>query len=178
MKKGLSVIIAIVCLVILCLAFIPGRSDENSEYLRIHIRANSNSSVDQNIKYEVKNAVVDYLTPRLAECESREKAYALLKSALSEIRRTVDKILKNNRFNYASEVVLVNEEFPARAYDDLVLEAGYYDALLILLGEGTGDNWWCAVYPPLCFVGEYNPNGQIKYKSKLMEIIENFKKGR
>ena len=63
---------------------------------------------------------------------------------------------------------LNNEYFPTRAYDDLVLENGYYDALIIELGSGKGDNWWCVVYPPLCFA---DCTQKIEYKSKFLEII-------
>jgi stage II sporulation protein R len=72
---------------------------------------------------------------------------------------------------------VLNEKFPTRSYDGFVLEGGFYDALIIKLGAGEGDNWWCVVYPPLCFLeAEYTDGQGIKYKSKIFEIIENWKK--
>ena len=80
-----------------------------------------------------------------------------------------------NGFNYGCKAYIDAENFPTRSYDDVVLEAGVYDALILNLGSGKGDNWWCVVYPPLCFIGG-NDNGQnnIVYRSKLLEIIEDF----
>ena len=72
---------------------------------------------------------------------------------------------------YKSRAVLREELFPTRTYDNLTLESGFYDALIVELGEGKGDNWWCVVYPPLCFVE--SGHGYV-YKSKIVEIIKNF----
>ena len=90
---------------------------------------------------------------------------------LEEIEKVADSVLNENGFSYSSKAGVRNELFPTRKYDDLVLDGGYYDALIIELGDAKGDNWWCVVYPPLCFTGE----GQgYQYKSKIKEIIDNF----
>ena len=71
------------------------------------------------------------------------------------------------------------EQFPDRSYNGVTLAAGVYDALIVELGSGSGNNWWCVVYPPLCFVGgESNGTNQIVYKSKLLEIIRNWQNNR
>ena len=76
-----------------------------------------------------------------------------------------------DEFTVGSEALIRNEKFPTRVYGELTLDCGYYDALIINLGSGKGDNWWCVVYPPLCFTGE----GQnYVYKSKIHEIIKRF----
>lgn len=137
-------------------------------YLRIHIRANSNSTLDQNIKYQIKDHVVEYLTPKFLNCTSKTQALTILKNNLSIIKSLADKILSQNGFSYQSQPYINNEYFPTRSYNELVLENGYYDALIIKLGQGRGDNWWCVVYPPLCFV-ENSQN--VEYKSKFLEII-------
>ena len=85
----------------------------------------------------------------------------------SAVKRLIDGFLIKKGFNYRSRVEIRNEKFPTRVYEDLTLEAGYYDALIIELGEGKGDNWWCVVYPPLCFTGGEN----VKYRSKIYELI-------
>lgn len=141
-----------------------------TEYLRIHIRANSNLGADQNIKYKIKDAVVSCLTPIIAECDTKEKAEKLIASALPKIEKTADGILKLNGFSYTSRAELKNEEFPTRVYGNLTLEKGFYDAIILYLGEGVGDNWWCVVYPPLCFVGSGSP----VYRSKIIDIINDF----
>ena len=158
--------------IILILLFCPLTTSTNSEYLRIHIRANSNSDIDQSVKYEIKDAVVDALIPILSTCTTKDEASTALKNNFEYIESIADNILEKNNFNYKSNAKLSYEEFPTRTYGDLTLEAGFYDALILELGEAKGDNWWCVVYPPLCFVnGSTQVNG---FKSRIIEIINNF----
>lgn len=142
-----------------------------TEYLRIHIRADSNEECAQAVKYKVKDAIVEYLTPKLAECDTKQKAEQVISDSLSEIQAVADRVLKDNGLNYISNAKLNTEKFPTRTYKNLTLDAGYYDALIVELGSGKGDNWWCVVYPPLCFTdGE---SGYV-YKSKIKQIINDF----
>ena len=99
----------------------------------------------------------------------------LLEENLSNIECVADNVLLENGFNYKSKAELNEEYFPTRSYGEYTLENGFYDALIVNLGSGNGDNWWCVVYPPLCFIGSEGTYGKnIKYKSKLVEIIQNF----
>lgn len=174
MKKIILAVVALVVLVAV-VAVVPSKKT-NADFLRIHIRADSNNTADQNVKYEVKNAVVDFLTPYLANATSKQKAMSIVKSRLKDIEEVCDKVLAQNGFTYSSHAKLTEEQFPDRAYGDVTLAAGVYDALIIELGSGSGNNWWCVVYPPLCFVGgESNGTNQIVYKSKLQEIVNEWK---
>ena len=158
--------------IILILLFCPLTTSTNSEYLRIHIRANSNSDIDQSVKYEIKDAVVDALIPILSTCTTKDEASIALKNNFEYIESIADNILEKNNFNYKSNAKLSYEEFPTRTYGDLTLEAGFYDALILEIKKTKGDNWWCVVYPPLCFVnGSTQVNG---FKSRIIEIINNF----
>ncbi len=141
------------------------------EYLRIHVRAHSNLEEDQSVKYLVKDAVVEYLTPFIAECDTKKKAERMLKEKLSQIERVANQVLKANGKDYLSKASVREELFPTRVYKNLCLENGFYDALILNLGSGEGDNWWCVVYPPLCFTGE---GTSYVYKSKIKEIIDGF----
>lgn len=167
MKKIiLCFVLVLGCLGLLIIAT-PAQT--NSEYLRIHIRANSNLAIDQTVKYQVKDAVVDFMIPLLAECETLEESKQMVTENLSAIERVAENILWQNGFSYKASAQIKNEEFPTRSYGELTLESGFYDALILNLGEGKGDNWWCVVYPPLCFV-----NGGITantFKSRILEII-------
>ena len=161
-------------LAIIILSAIGLNLEENNvkkEYLRIHVRAHSNLEEDQAIKYLVKDAVVEYLTPFIAECDTKEKAERMLKGKLFEIERVADQVLKLNGKDYKSKASVREEEFPTRVYGSLCLENGFYDALILNLGSGEGNNWWCVVYPPLCFTGE---GSSYVYKSKIKEIIDGF----
>lgn len=177
MKK--IVIVAVALLAVLAVIAAVPQSDTNADFLRIHIRADSNSDADQNVKYKVKAAVVEYLTPYIAQADSKQKAMNIVNAQLGNIEKVCDKTLAQNGFTYTSRAKLCAEQFPDRAYNGVTLAAGVYDALIVELGSGSGNNWWCVVYPPLCFVGgESNGSNQIVYKSKIMEIIRKWQNNR
>lgn len=173
--KKIAIIIALILISASVVFFSSSTEDVKADYLRIHIRANSNSAKDQSIKYRVKEEIIKYLTPKLVSCQSKEQAVKTVESNLREIESIADKTLDADGFKYTSAADIKREEFPTRSYEDLVLEAGEYDALIINLGTGTGDNWWCAVYPPLCFVPTGNSGEDFVYRSKIYDIIEKFK---
>ena len=157
--------------IIVGLSFQPVSENENSEILRIHIRANSNSQVDQDVKYKVKNQLVDYMIPLLKDIESKQDVEDVIINNKKKIESFIDSILLNNGFNYSSNLKITNEEFPTRVYNGVTFESGFYDALIVELGQAKGDNWWCVIYPPICFTN-FNKNGnKVVYKSKIMEII-------
>ncbi len=149
-----------------------GYTKEEAEYLRIHIRANSNSEEDQKIKYSVKEEIINYLTPHIAQCHTKSDAAKVIAQKSKTLEYIIDGILKRNGLDYSSRISIKNEKFPTRVYEDLTLESGYYDAVIVELGEAKGDNWWCVVYPPLCFTG----GNDVKYSSLILQIIEEFKK--
>ena len=142
-----------------------------TEYLRIHIRADSNIESAQAVKYKVKDAVIEYLTPFIAECDTKKKAQTLISDRLKGIEKVADQVLKNNGFTYTSRARVKKEEFPTRFYGDTCLKSGIYDALIIELGSGEGDNWWCVVYPPLCFTGD---GIAYEYRSKIKDVLDKF----
>lgn len=173
MKNFLITFIVIV-LVIAAAVFVTRVSVENetqTDYLRIHVRANSNSQIDQNIKYKVKDEVVKFITPYVSECYDKQTAMEIMNEILPEIEEVCDKTLKANGFNYTSKASIRNEQFPTRVYGELTLESGLYDALIVELGSGTGDNWWCVIYPPLCFT---SATTEVEYRSAIYDIINKF----
>ncbi len=171
MKKFVFILVVIIGLVALSV-FLP-KQNENYEYLRLHIRANSNLSVDQNVKYEIRNELVKFLTPYFSELKSKEQAIEMVNNLTPTLERVCDEILLNNGFSYKSNVKINNEYFPTRTYANTTLESGYYDAVIIELGEAQGDNWWCVMYPPLCFVNKNEESMQINFKSKIVEWFDN-----
>jgi stage II sporulation protein R len=168
-------IIAIIVLSVAGICLVP--STPKTEYLRIHVRADSNDDCDQAVKLLVKDAVVEYLTPFIAECDTKKKAENMLKDRLGGIEEVAREVLTEKGFTYGCKASIKNEKFPTRKYGALSLESGFYDALILELGSGKGDNWWCVVYPPLCFTGEKGVG--YEYRSKIKEIIDEFyeKKG-
>ncbi len=148
-----------------------GDNDVNADYLRIHIRANSNSDADQRVKYEVKAAVVEALTPKLAGVSSKSEAMEIIRDNLSLIDGVSVSTLELNGYHYGAKARLCEEDFPTRTYGELTLTGGVYDALIVDLGSGEGDNWWCVVFPPLCFVAD-GEGEKVTYKSLIAEWLQ------
>ena len=142
-----------------------------TQYLRIHIRADSNENEAQAVKYCVRDCLVDYLTPMVAYCQTKEQAEKKIAEKLDELSAVAQKVVRENGFSYGVKAELKTEQFPTRIYDGYTLPAGEYTALIIKLGRGEGDNWWCVVYPPLCFAAT---TSDVIYKSKIKEIIDRF----
>ena len=174
MKKFLFIALLVGCIgaiAIFCGLKRGGAETEADAYLRVHIRADSNEAGAQAVKYKVRDAVVEFLTPTVADCPTKDAAMKKIGEKLSEIEEVAKKVLRENGFSYGARASLRREEFPTRVYENATLEAGEYDALILELGSGKGDNWWCVVYPPLCFT---SGGGNIVYKSKILEIIQKF----
>ena len=121
--------------------------------------------------FKIKDEIVNFLTPIISSCNIKKDFENKLKQNLKNIECISNNILAQNNFDYKSSAKIDNEYFPVRSYDNLTLENGYYDALIIKLGSGEGDNWWCVVYPPLCFL---NSNADYKYKSRIAELIKKY----
>ena len=168
----------IICSVI-CIGLILGLSglvnltevSQKTQYLRIHIRANSNSDEDQSVKYKVKDEIVEALIPLLADVESFDEAKSIVSQNFGYIEEVANKTLLDNGFFYTSSASIKNEYFPTRSYDEITLEEGYYDALILNLGSGDGDNWWCIVFPAFCFT-QTKKIDNIEYISRIWEIIK------
>ena len=149
-----------------------GSNSDTSAYLRIHIRADSNEAEAQAVKYLVRDGIVEYLTPIVACSETKTAAMSGVRACLDGIEKTAEQILLAHGFSYGASAKIAKETFPTRVYENYTLPAGEYTALIVELGSGKGDNWWCVVYPPLCFAAPKGVN--VIYKSKILEIIENW----
>lgn len=154
----------------ICAPYLSGSQTE-TEYLRLHIRANSNSQEDQRVKYMVKDAIIEALIPLLSEAETKDDAKKIVSNNFEYINSVADRVLKAEGFSYSANSKITTEEFPTRTYENITLEAGEYEAVIIELGSGTGDNWWCLVYPAFCFTKTKNSTNYV-YISKIWEIIE------
>ena len=119
--------------------------------LRLHVIANSDSEEDQALKLLVKSAVVDYISPLSFGLSDREEAKEVLSGHLEEIRILSEKVLRDNGCSEPVAVSISNCYFPVKTYGDLTFPSGRYDALRIQIGNAQGKNWWCVLYPPLCF---------------------------
>ena len=173
MRCLLSIAISMI-IIVFSFCFVGCDNIENSEILRIHIRANSNSENDQEIKLSVRDELVEYITMSIDNCGSCDEVKDTLNNRLEDIEGLADNVLKSSGYEYSSQARISREYFPTRSYDGISFPAGYYDALIVELGTGKGDNWWCVAYPPLCFVGDDMGDSRIRYRSKIIEIIKKY----
>lgn len=139
------------------------------EYIRMHIRADSDDPNAQAVKYLVRDAIMETLTPMVAECESFDEAAQRLAGVQAELSEAATAVLHGQGLSYTASVTFRREQFPTRVYGAYTLPAGEYLSLIVELGKAEGQNWWCVIYPPLCFAGQ--PGVPIRYKSKIAEII-------
>jgi len=126
----------------------------SSSVIRFHCLANSNSTADQTLKLEVRDRVLAEIEPMVSQSKSKEETVEILEKSINEMRQVALQTVKENGKDYDVRVSLENCSFPMKNYGDAVFPAGNYDALRVEIGAAEGKNFWCVVFPPLCFVDE------------------------
>ena len=175
-----------------CTYFTASAGTVKEDVVRLHILANSNSEIDQEVKLKVRDALLETNASILSDDVTKENAKEHFENSKEILLKTAKKTLKENDFNYNVKITLQEEYFNTRSYENLTFPAGQYTALKVVLGEGEGKNWWCVMFPPLCVPaadgleinettadyltdsGEKIVNGGEKYiiKFKFLEIYE------
>ncbi|MBQ8166485.1 MAG: stage II sporulation protein R [Lachnospiraceae bacterium] len=139
--------------------------------IRFHVRANSNSDVDIALKYTVRDKVLAEIEEGLKACETKDEAKEYLTENLELIKVVAEEALSAEGYNYSVKAYLTNDYFPIRQYGDMVLPAGYYEALRIDIGLANGENFWCLLYPTMCVPveagGVVTQDGQQEIKESL-----------
>ena len=120
----------------------------SEKFVRFHIVANSNSPTDQAVKMKVRNAIFSEID--FSSITSKDEAVAFFNAHQEDISRIANRVLSENGFSYQAQVSVGKRQFPVREYTDFVLPAGTYDAVCVTLGEGSGENFFCVMYPSLC----------------------------
>lgn len=147
--------------------------------IRFHVIANSDNEADQNLKLKIKNKVIEYLYDKLNNSQSLEESREIIQSNMSAVKNIASGIVKENNYNYDVNVELGRENFPEKSYGNIVLPQGNYEAFRIIIGSGEGRNWWCVMFPPLCFVDE--SKAEVKYdetEEKLEKQVDNCEKNK
>ena len=142
-----------------------------SKILRFHVMANSDSVQDQEVKEKVRDAVGVYLQPLLKEADNLEETKQLVEENMSQIIAVAKKTLNENGFDYEVSARVTNTFFPEKTYGAYTFPKGEYDALQIIIGEGTGQNWWCVLYPNMCFRGAVFEVVEKNAKEALREVL-------
>lgn len=120
--------------------------------IRFHVRANSDSKEDQELKLMVRDAVCEYLSPKLKESENIEMTRSIVNESIEEIKGIALEVIHSQGKDYTVEAYFEKAYFPLKVYGDMAFPPGEYEAFRIDIGGGKGQNWWCVMYPPLCFV--------------------------
>lgn len=172
----------------------------SNNFLRLHIVANSDSTDDQMLKYKIRDAVIEYITPFFDGVQSKDDALNILNEHKNDIYNISYEVASSNGYYYPITVSVGNFYFPTREYDTITLPEGYYDALKIELGNSKGQNWWCVMFPSICLlesnssdisntseellkqnldseeysiISNENNSVDLKIKFKLIELFEN-----
>lgn len=130
------------------------QEDIAKDIIRFHVIANSDDDDDQELKYQVKDALVKSLTPYLKDSKDKDEARDILIDKMPLIKNLAEQTIEDCGYNYSVSITLSPSYFPMKVYGDYVFPPGYYEALQVCIGEAKGKNWWCVMFPPLCFVDE------------------------
>lgn len=177
--------------------------DIANSVFRLHVIANSDSAEDQALKLKVRDSLLLYMNNLSKNCSSKEEVIELAKQNQEQLKQIAEKTIIENGFSYPVSVEIGISDFPTKTYGDISLPAGTYDALRVKIGDSKGKNWWCVMFPPLCFVDvssgivpedskeemkenlndeEYDlisktDDNEIHFKFKLIEFFQNLRLG-
>lgn len=129
---------------------VRAQSELSSKVIRIHVIANSNSDVDQALKMEVRDKVLDLCETLVSDCPDRDSAERALEDNSNEITNVAKAAINDAGLSYSVTSSLSSEFYPTREYDSIRLPAGEYLSLRVVIGEGEGSNFWCVLFPPIC----------------------------
>lgn len=141
--------------------------------IRIRIIPNSNSEFDQRVKRSVRNKLEITMYDLLKDAKSSEEASEIIKNNLELVDNDVKKILEDNNYDLGYKINYGYNYFPEKEYKGVKYEEGYYESLLVTLGKGEGDNWWCVLFPPLCLI-EGEEADKVEYKSIVEQILKKY----
>lgn len=146
-------------------------TDISSSVFRLHVIANSNSDEDQFLKYKVRDNLLNYMNNICKNCCSKEEAINIVSEHQDEFKQVALETIKSEGYPYDVKIEIGNFEFPTKEYGDISLPAGFYDALKVEIGKSEGRNWWCVMFPSLCFVDISSGIVPEKSKEELQNVL-------
>lgn len=172
MKYILSIIFIIIIYVVISNVVVANNLIPD-DAIRVRVIANSNSDYDQKIKYEVKDIVEDDMYKLLNGVTNISLARDKIKTNLDYVYNDIDKYLKSNNYNLGFDINFGYNYFPKKEFKGITYKEGNYESVVVTIGEGNGDNWWCVLFPPLCLI-EAEESTDIEYTSLVKEVIDKF----
>ena len=124
----------------------------SNNFFRLHILANSDSKLDQDLKLKVRDAIIEHMNSQSFSNTNKSEVINSVKNNLEIYKQIAEDTIEEAGFYYPVSIEIGNFYFPTKIYGNISLPAGYYDALRIKIGNAEGQNWWCSLFPPLCFV--------------------------
>lgn len=212
MKKKLNFILILTILIFLYIVLLSFNYSQAISYnlsdsvFRLHIIANSDSSADQELKLKVRDNIINYMNTLTSSSSDKKDVISMVNNHLDSFKEIALNTIKGNGYNYDVNIEIGNFHFPTKSYGDISFPAGNYNALKIEIGDAIGQNWWCVLFPPLCFVNsstgvvpddskntlkeninsesyeiisegnKSNNTSDIKIKFKIIEFFNNFRK--
>lgn len=142
------------------------------EAIRLRIIANSDTIKDQNIKNKIRKNI-DKEINKILETSTIDESRKKINENIDDIKKIIEKVLKEEKTDYKYSINFGSNYFPEKIYKNVKYEAGNYESLVVILGAGNGDNWWCVLFPPICVIEE-NETKNIEYKTYIREIMEKY----
>ena len=154
MKKYLLLLIVSVSFLLLsAYSYVNAVSNNLADSVfRLHVIANSDSEEDQNLKYKVRDSLIEYMNTLTNDMNTKDEVIQIAKEHIQDFKNIAQNVVKENGYDYEVNIGIGNFSFPTKTYGDISFPAGFYDALKVEIGKAEGQNWWCVMFPPLCFV--------------------------
>ena len=172
MKYILSIIFIIIVYVFISNIIVANNLIPD-DAIRVRVIANSNSDYDQKIKYDVKDIVEDDMYKLLNGVTDIDIARDKINSNLDYVYDDIDKYLKKSNYNLGFDINFGYNYFPKKEFKGITYKEGNYESVVVTIGSGNGDNWWCVLFPPLCLI-ESEESTDIEYSSLIKEIIDKY----
>ena len=161
------------CIVIMIIFISKDKIVIPKEAIRIRIIASSNEKKDQEIKKEVKNSIESDIYNLLKDTTNIEEARSILKDNIPTIDRKVNQVLTKYQEKY--NLNYGYNYFPAKEYKGIKYDEGLYESLVVSIGEGKGDNWWCVMFPPFCLMeAENNNTSEVEYRLIVKDLLNKY----
>ena len=182
MKKIFSIFLVF----IICIGILVGSTNEGcleaqlvslnydeikDKLIRFHVIANSDSDEDQAVKLLVRDKVIDYINIQLKDATEVDEARNILMDNIEEVNNIAINVLWENGFDYEAKTMISRENFPDKVYGDYLFPQGNYEAFRIIIGNGEGHNWWCVMYPNMCFSDSMYEVVDKEAGEKLREVL-------
>ncbi|WP_242847890.1 stage II sporulation protein R [Inediibacterium massiliense] len=139
--------------------------------IRFHVLANSDDPKDQELKLKVRDKIIEAMNPKFEKSQSLEESRRIIQKNIKEIETIAENEIQKNNQSYKVVASLGDYDFPTKNYGSITLPAGNYEALRVVIGKGEGQNWWCVMFPPLCFIDMKNGLTDKKTEKEMMNVL-------